>query len=193
MASVPYLVNVVGLLVVALFFILLAGALLWRVGLWSMPAVEQLHTVEGLSIGSSALEIAAVSGRDQYHLAFGGGWTFLVFGSMHCEPCKDLLRVASDHPATRDMRLVYVGDSEDVDIDCGMNRHWEVYQFDNEDSARAQWRAPVSPYFHVIDPRGRVASKGVGSKPHHLDRLLSVAPVSNVEGSSLGGELMEVY
>jgi hypothetical protein len=40
-----------------------------------------------------------------------------------------------------------------------------------------QWRAPVSPYFHVIDHEGRIAAKGVASEASHLDRLMSVTPV----------------
>jgi hypothetical protein len=169
-------VNVVALLILTLFISFLAVSLLWRVSLWFMPPVERLMTTEGLPIGGSAPEIAAHSGPGEYHLSFRGVWTFLVFGSRDCEPCQDLLRVASSHPATRMMRLVYVGDSQEVEVDCNQNQSWETYRFHDEALSREQWLAPVNPYFHVIDPRGRIAAKGIGNKHAHLDRLFGLAP-----------------
>lgn len=180
--SVSFMANAAALLVVVLFLGLLTGSLLWRIGLWFIPPVEQLHTVEGLPIGSDALEIAAAAGPDEYHLTFRNGWTFLVFGSKSCEPCQSLLRVATEHPATRAIRLVYVGDTDEIEIDCAQHHLWEVYRFHDEELSRRQWRAPVSPYFHVIDPRGRVVAKGTASKLVHLDRLLSLAPVLARQG-----------
>jgi hypothetical protein len=75
------------------------------------------------------------------------------------------------------MRRIYVTD-DDAGVDEEVTRHWEVYRFVDEEAARAQWRAPVSPYFHVIDADGRVLAKGLGNLPEHLDRLLTIKPAS---------------
>ena len=183
-----FLLGSLGIGILAAFVAVLAGSLLWRVNLWKMPAVEQLHTIEGLPIGRKAPDIAATNSEEEYHLAFEWTWTFLVFGSEHCAPCKDLLNVALDHPATRGMRFVYlasVGEVSDVadeaSLSCRTGQAWEFYNFHDEEHVRAQWRAPVSPYYHVIDPEGRVVAKGVASKPAHLDRLLGIAMTALVE------------
>ena len=53
---------------------------------------------------------------------------------------------------------------------------WALYRFAAESLTRRQWNAAVSPYFHLLDPTGRVVAKGVGSRPEHLDHLLSITP-----------------
>lgn len=186
-----FLLGALAIGVLSGFVAVLAGSLLWRVNLWKMPAIEQLHTVEGLSIGRKAPDIAATNGTEEYHLTFQRKWTFLVFGSEHCAPCKDLLRVALDHPATRGMRFVYlasVGEgphtADEASLSCRTGQSWEFYNFHDETHVRKQWRAPVSPYYHVINPSGRVVAKGVASKPAHLDRLLGIAMAALVERSA---------
>jgi hypothetical protein len=76
------------------------------------------------------------------------------------------------------MRLVYVGDSEDLHLEPHILARWEVYRFHDERATRERWRAPVSPYFHVVDAAGYVLAKGVANKPDHLDRLLSLRPTA---------------
>ena len=66
--------------------------------------------------------------------------------------------------------------SDSVPVLRELDGRWEAYTFHNESSARDMWRAPVSPYFHLIDAEGRVAAKGIASKLMHLDRLLLLAP-----------------
>lgn len=151
-------------------------ALLWRVGAWQTHPAQTLVEDEGLRVGSSAPQITALRGTDEFHLAFQGQTAFVVFGTKTCGPCRSLLRAAGTHPATRSMRLVYVGDSEEIDVEPEIARRWETYRFHDEVNARKRWRAPVSPYFHVIDGVGRIAAKGIGSSPLHLDRLLALNP-----------------
>ncbi len=155
---------------------LLAIALLGRVGSWHVHPAELLTRDEGLRLGSSAKEVAGYSGEQEIHVSFGQKPTFLVFGSSGCEPCDGLLKVATTHPATRSARLVVFSDDENLSVPSHLVAHWESYRFHDEKAARADWRAPVSPYFHLIDAFGRVAAKGVANRPAHLDRLLSLPP-----------------
>ena len=75
------------------------------------------------------------------------------------------------------MRLVYVSDDDEtLGIEPDIAGRWEAYRFHDMWRARDQWRAPVAPYFHVIDPDGRVVAKGVANPPAHLDPLLSLVP-----------------
>jgi hypothetical protein len=168
--------NVVLLLTLTVCLAFLAIALLWRVGSWQVGRAQSLNEDEGLRIGARAPQLAAHVGDTDWHLSFDGIFSFVVFGVRGCRPCEELLRVAVWHPATSQMRLVYVGDTEEVDIEPEISGRWEIYRFHNEDSAREMWRAWASPYFHVVDPRGMIAAKGIANHPAHLDRLLSLAP-----------------
>lgn len=166
---------------VALFLVLggltwLALGLLWRIGSWQRPAVETLTLDEGLRIGAQAPPVAAYVGEQEAHLAFGGCESFVAFGTNGCEPCNELLHVAATHPATKHLRRVYIADSEAVDGDRHLLASWEIYRFHDEDRARAAWRAPVSPYFHLLDSDGRVVAKGLANRSEHLDRLLVLRP-----------------
>lgn len=163
-----------------LIIALMAFALLWRVGSWSIPPSQSLVEDEGLRVGAQAPQLAATAQDDEYHLEFLGQWTFFALGSAGCSPCAGLLDLAPRHAATRWMRLVYVSDVAPVDIDSPSSELWETYKFHNEDLARQAWRAPVSPYFHVIDPSGRIAAKGLASHSDHLDRLMSLSPIPAV-------------
>jgi hypothetical protein len=174
---VAWTANVIALTVVIVGLVWLSVALLWRVGSWSVHPAETLISDYGLQIGAEAPEIACHWRSSERHLSFVGSMSFVVFGRLDCEPCQRLLRIASTHPATRSMRLVYVGDSEEMELEPELHERWEAYRFHNEHRSRVQWRSPVSPYFHVIDHAGRVAAKGVASEPSHLDRLMSVTPV----------------
>ncbi len=156
----------------------LALALLWRVGSWQMHAAELLTVDEGLRLGSPAKELAGYVGDQEIHIGFGQKPAFLVFASTGCKPCTELLEVATTHPATRATRLVVFSDDEELEIPPHLASHWESYRFHDEKSARVMWRAPVSPYFHLVDQFGRVAAKGVANRPDHLDRLLALPPAS---------------
>lgn len=172
----PFLANIVSLFVVCAIGVFLSLALLWRVGSWRVSSAEVLNTDEGLPVGSVAPDVAGHHGAQDAHLEFGAVPTFLVFGASTCQPCKELLSIAPSHPALRGFRFVYVGDSEELDLHPSLLDPWEIYRFNDEASARALWRAPVSPYFHFIDDRRRVVAKGIANKPEHLDRLLMLQP-----------------
>jgi hypothetical protein len=174
-----WLANVVALAAAAALVTAWALALLWRVGSWHIAPAATLTIDEGLRVGSQAPELActATDGADM-HLGFEGTWSFVVFGTEACGPCYQLLAAAPKHPATRSLRRVYVVDGAISDLSPEALESWEVYTYHDETSAREMWRAPVSPYFHVVDPRGRVAAKGVANLPEHLDRLLSLRPVA---------------
>jgi hypothetical protein len=168
--------NITALWLAWAFATILALGLLWRIGSWQIHPAETLTFDEGLPIGSPAEQLAAYTGDHEIHLSFDGGPVFLVFGNGPCEPCKQLLRSAAVHPATRHMRLVSLSDDDELDVPLETLRHWESYRFHDETQARKHWRAPVSPYFHVIDEFGRIAAKGIANRPEHLDRLLQLAP-----------------
>ncbi len=172
-----WLANVVGISLAVALITWWALALLWRIGSWFTHPAEALISDYGLQVGSRAPELACHWRTSDRHLAFLGRLTFVVFGTSGCEPCQRLVRIASIHPATRQMRLVYVGDSEDLDIQPELGERWEAYRFHDERRARIQWRAPVSPYFHVIDHAGRIAAKGVANEANHLDRLMTLTPL----------------
>lgn len=168
--------NIAALSAMLALTTVLALALLWRVTQWQVHPAEVLTFQEGLAVGSVAKEVAAYAPEGhEVHLSFGGVPTFLVFGNEHCEPCNQLLGVASTHPATRHMRLVSLSDGEGG-LGSGLESRWEQYRYHDEEAQRRNWRAPVSPYFHVIDGEGRVVAKGVANHPGHLDRLLEFAP-----------------
>jgi hypothetical protein len=151
--------------------------LLWRVGAWLVSPAETLTVDEGLKIGTAAPQVACYSvAGDEMHLDFEVRTSFVVFGTYGCVPCEQLLRAASWHPATRSIRRVYIADERVGDLDPAILDEWEVFTFFDETATREMWRAPVSPYFHLVDPRGRISAKGVASRPDHLDRLLTLAP-----------------
>jgi hypothetical protein len=160
---------------------LLALALLWRIGALRIGLSDRLIEQEGLPIGFEAPQVAGYQGEREVHLSIVGATTFLVFGVRDCRPCDELLSIVPNHPATRYMRLVYLSDHDQVDVEPQIAAAWEVYRLHNP-AARSQWHAPVSPYFHVINENGRVIAKGVANKPEHLDRLLSLFP----DGSPIG-------
>lgn len=172
----PWLANALGILIVGGFVALLALALLWRVGSWSFSSAASLIHDEGLPLGTRAPELAARRGAQDYHLSFHGLYSFLAFGKKGCEPCMGILEAASSHPVTRDKRLVYISDAEDIDVDPGVAGRWERYEFYDEPHARELWRVPVIPYFYLIGPDGLVIDKGIASHVSHLDRLLKVGP-----------------
>lgn len=172
----PWTANVIALLCGAAVVWVLALALLWRLGAWQVGQAESLIEDEGLALGSEAHQVAAHSRDDEFHLSFVGRTSFVAFGAHGCEPCRELLTVAAQHPATSHMRLVYLNDVDDIDVDPEIAGRWEVYRLHDDQAARRQWRAPVSPYFHVIDEEGRVRAKGVANRPDHLDRLLTLRP-----------------
>lgn len=184
----PWVLNAAALLAVAAVVTLFAIALLWRVGSWHIAPAATLTHDEGLGIGSEAPQIAAYRGEQEHHLSFGGWTTFVVLGTTLCDPCRELLRAAAVHPATRHMRLVFVTDSDDIDVEPDILGKWEQYRFANETGTRDTWRAPVSPYFHVVAADGRIAEKGVANKPGHLDRLLALRP-GGVQGPGSAARL----
>lgn len=173
-----FVANAVALAVAFFAEATLALALLWRVGSWQVHPAELLTRDEGLRVGSYAKELAGYIGDQEIHISFRQEPAFLVFGSAGCEPCEELLEVAAVHPATRSSRLIVFSDDENLTIPPHLAARWESYRFHDERTARIDWRAPVSPYFHLIDAFGRVAAKGVANKPAHLDRLLSLPPAS---------------
>jgi hypothetical protein len=175
---VGWTVNIIALSAFTALAFALTLSMLWRVVSWTKPKAELLNEDEGLPIGSFAKTIAAHAGEVELDVTFGDKPTFLVFGTSNCRPCGELLHVASIHPATRTLRKVFVSDADAFDIDTDDAVDWEGYRFDNEHSARADWRAPVSPYFHLMDEFGRVAAKGLANRPEHLDRLLELPPTS---------------
>lgn len=179
--------NASALFILLGFLLLLAFALLWRVTSWRTSAVQLLVHDEGLRIGAEAPQIAAYAGEQEVHLSFGGPEAFVVFGTRGCAPCEELLDAAARHPATRHLRRVYVADSEAVDVGPDVLGAWEIFRFHDERVTRKRWRAPVSPYFHVIDTDGRIVSKGVANRPEHLDRLLAIAPsgIRSLENAAL--------
>jgi hypothetical protein len=173
---VGWTANIVALTAFAGLTALLAASLLWRVTQWDAHPAELLTYDEGLAIGSTAREVAAYAGDQEVHLGFGGRPTLLVFGNRGCGPCLQLLEAASSHPATRAMRLVSLSNSSDSDLSPDLASRWELYRYHDEQAQRRNWRAPVSPYFHVLDADGRVVAKGVANQPGHLDRLLEFSP-----------------
>jgi hypothetical protein len=76
------------------------------------------------------------------------------------------------------MRKVIVSDDDSVPLPPGLGCSWESYRFHNEKKSRTDWRAPVSPYFYVVDESVRIAAKGVANRPEHLDRLLQLPPTT---------------
>jgi hypothetical protein len=178
---VQFWANAVGIFLLTVIASLFALALLYRVGTWTVRPIVSLTFDEGLRIGSPAPQVAATDSKGhEIHLSFGGSDTFLVFGNSICEPCSGLLQAAPAHPATRLMRLCYISDTASPELAPEIASRWEAYRFHDEDSARKTWRAPVSPYFHVIDANGRIAEKGVANAPDHLDRLLELGPFGRV-------------
>jgi hypothetical protein len=172
-----WVANTLALALSSLVVLVTALALLWRVGAWRMSPAASLNLDEGLTVGTQAPELAAIGAGQEVHLSFIGSDTFIAFGVDGCAPCRDLIEVAARHPATRHMRRVYVTDN-DIPVAGDALDHWEIYRFIDEKTARRQWRAPVSPYFHLVDAEGRIVDKGLGSKPEHLDRLLFLKPPS---------------
>jgi hypothetical protein len=168
--------NIAALMVASGGIAFLALALLWRVGSWQTHRAQSLIEDEGIRIGAPAPQIAAHKGEADLHLSFEGEFSLVVFGARECQPCQDLLRVATRHPATSYMRLVYIGDDEEVDVEPEVAERWETYRFDDERHAREAWRAFVNPYFHVVDPQGKIMAKGIANRPAHLDRLLGLSP-----------------
>jgi hypothetical protein len=172
----PWVANSIALFLLTAVVGVFGIALLWRIGSWYVSPAAALTHDEGRPLNSVAPQLATHRDGDEYHLTFEGDYTFLVFGNEGCAPCKELVRVAATHPATVRMRLVYVSDTDSPDLDPDTETRWETYRYDDEDSQRRAWQAPVSPYFHVIDAGGRIAAKGVANKPDHLDRLFSLSP-----------------
>lgn len=159
-----------------MLLLLIATALLWRIGSWQVSPAASLNMDEGLREGTEAPELAATSAGDDRHLSFIGQRTFLVFGSSNCAPCQRLLEFAPWHPATKPMRRVYVTGSLETDLPPDILAVWEAYRFHDDRATRERWRAPVVPFFHVIGENGRILAKGIASQPDHLDRLLGLAP-----------------
>jgi hypothetical protein len=171
-----WLPNLVALFLGSLVIMTFALAAAWRIGAWQLPQVELLTTDSGLPIQSIAPKIAAHGAAFDTDLSFEGRSTFLAFGINGCEPCMQLLEAGADHPALRHMRRLYVSDSLELDIDPEIRERWETYRFHDERTARAEWNTPISPFFHVIGPDGRVVEKGIASTSDHLDYLLSIMP-----------------
>lgn len=174
-----WLVNGSAILILSLVLGFLGLALLWRVGSWRMSPAASLTFDEGLPVGAEAPEVAGYLGDEDIHLSFLGRVALFVLGLKGCAPCAELLTVAAQHPATRNLRLVYASDGslEDLDdVDPDTLSRWEVYKLHDDRGTRQLWRAPVSPYFHLISASGRILEKGIANKPDHLDRLLAVAP-----------------
>lgn len=170
----PWVANALGLMLGAAVVGIAALALLWRVGSWHLHPAAILTFDEGLALGAKAPELAGATSIADAHIRWGGRLTFLVFGIRGCKPCDQLLQIAPRHPATRHMRLVYLTDDRsDPVLD---ETRWEIYEYHDQESQRRSWRAPVSPYFHVIGTNGRVAAKGVANSESHLDRLLKLLP-----------------
>ena len=169
-------INAVALFGVLVLISTFALGLLWRLGSWAISTPALLTLDEGLPIGSEAPDIAAHSYDQDMHLSFQGRQSVVVFGARGCEPCNQLLEIAANHPATRDLRLVYVSDADDVDVSPDTLRRWETYRFHDEPSARERWRAPVSPYLHIVDVNGRIAAKGIANQAEHLDRFFGLGP-----------------
>jgi len=173
----PWLANAVALTVLAAGTAAFGLALLWRVGSWHLSPAASLTFDEGLRIGSHAPEIAChASDGAEMHLSFLGEVCFVVFGANGCKPCVALLAAAARHPATRSMRRVYLADSGIDDLSPEILAGWQTFRFIDEDSTRETWRAPVSPYFYVINEDGQIVEKGVASSAEHLDRLFRLRP-----------------
>lgn len=187
------MVNSFAIIFVAGWLIVLGLALLWRIGSWNLSPAAVLTHDEGLRLGTTAPQLASHRGDSEYHLDFVGNTTLLVFGQEGCKPCLQLLDAAPKHPATRHARLVYVTNNEPTgaELDHAFPR-WELYRFHHEDLARDMWRAPVSPYFYLIDADGVIVAKGLANAPEHLDRLLDITP-SGIESLSSGpGSILQV-
>ncbi len=179
--------NSVALLFVTAALLFLALALLWRVGSWNLSPASVLTHDEGLRIGSEAPQLSAHREKEDYHLDFVGRTSLVVFGTEGCKPCYQLLAAATQHPATRHVRLVYVTDEEPSSLDEEFGfPHWEIYRYHDETKARDMWRAPVSPYFHFISSNGSVLAKGVANAPEHLDRLLQIGPLGSYSTTVAG-------
>jgi hypothetical protein len=185
----PWAANLIGLALVAAMVSVWGLALLWRIGSWHVSPAAALTFDEGLQVGEESPEVACVAldGTDR-HLSFGGATAFLVFGTSGCRPCEELLHEAVHHPATAHMRRVYITNAEAGNFGPEITDEWELYHFEDETNTRDLWRAPVSPYFHVIDQQGRIAEKGLASHGTHLDRLLALRPA----GATLRKDLEEV-
>lgn len=173
----PWAANAVAIGFFAIVLTAYATTAVWRASAWNLRPSEVLNSREGLALGARAPSLTGY-GADgsEVDLAFLGGFTFLVFGTAECVPCRKLVDSASFHPATRGMRRIYASGDGGLPTERGVSAYWEAYKFHDESSQREQWNAPVSPYFHVIDQKGRVRAKGIGSADSHLDRLLSIHP-----------------
>jgi hypothetical protein len=169
-----WLANTIALLLGAGVLVFLSLGLIWRIGAWQIPRSFSMNFDEGLRLGAVAPPLAGYSRTSAVDLSFREERTFLVFGRNGCKPCESLLEAATAHPVARTMRRIYMTDNlESPPIDHG----WEIYQYHNEAHAREWWRVPASPYFYVIDERGLILEKGLGSHEDHLDlKLLPLAP-----------------
>lgn len=184
------LANSIALLLILMALLFLGIALLWRIGSWGISTADLLNTDYGLPIGGTGHQLAAYRGTQDWHLSFVDAVSFIVFGARDCDPCKSLLVAATHHPATRSMRLVYIGDSEEVDLPPDIVSRWETYRFHAETQTRMAWNAPVSPFYHVVNAVGAIVAKGTASQPVHLDYLLTLPPAHTPapELLSLGAE-----
>lgn len=149
---------------------------LWRVSSWNVGNLERLLTQEGVPVGAQAPDLTGHADEYDVHVTFEGVHTFVIFAEGGCPPCLDLIDAADKHPALAHARLIYASSSEPEFPVALTVRQWEIIRFHDEPAARRHWNAPVSPFYHFIDPLGRVVSKGVASRPSHLDHLLQAAP-----------------
>jgi len=169
-----WIANSAGIAFAVAVLLVASLALLWRVGSWHVSDAASLTLDRGLTKGSRAPNLVGWSQSSQVDVSWGGRLTLVVFGLAGCRPCEQLLESATNHPATRHMRKVYI--SNRIDEGDPNAATWELYRFDDEPHARRLWDAPISPYFYVIDPDGRIADKGIANAFDHLDRLLAILP-----------------
>ena len=183
--------NAAALAALGLPALLAALAAIWRAAAWNAKPAQALIHDNGLPVGAVAPGLAGHAGDDDVDTAFIGGYSFVVFGDDRCVPCQMLVEAASKHPATRWMRLVYASKSGVLPGAPHFASRWEAIRLHNEDRAREQWNAPVTPYFHVIDERGRIRAKGIANRPEHLDRIFMVLPSrrAEIEATLLEGAL----
>jgi thiol-disulfide isomerase/thioredoxin len=181
-----WLVSYLVLWLVVLVQGILIFTLVRELGVRRLRSAEGIAN-DGLDIGARAPRVAGVDrSGTQRDLAPRGRPLLVIFGSRHCQPCRQLARAldrfASDYADVLDIAFVV----RDVAAGVGVTADELSLSVPvlGSDAASDAYKTRVTPFAFLVDPSGTIRAKGLVNDRRGLDGLTRIAGVRR-DGAAL--------
>lgn len=183
--------STIGLWTLSILNLALNLLLLRQFGIVYLGTAEGVSR-DGLKLGAEAPRFATIAddGTEVTFQPTSNAWQLLVFGSASCSVCRSLIPHLNHFVRqSNGVKVTYLSQSSLGDTrEFKESTRPEVPVFSVPSSVGDQYQVRVTPFAFLIDPEGRIRSKGILNTGDHIMSMLRRAGLPMPEQSKESGQ-----